>query len=110
MRKIIYELFGMLGFVSNTTSSTNPAFSIGVVTSLKLGVYPPGNIYFVLNEFYKIFKLKNINILIENIEIEKIFSIAFPEFKYLKRLNKFFYLLKKDPFFHNANSLFYSFS
>jgi poly(A) polymerase len=60
----------------------------------------------ILNEFYKIFKLKNINILIENIEIEKIFSIAFPEFKYLKRLNKFFYLLKKDPFFQNPELIF----
>ena len=31
------------------SETTNPAFSIGVVTSLKLGVYPPGKIYLVIH-------------------------------------------------------------
>ena len=28
---------------------TNPDFSIGFATSLKLGVYPPGKMYFVIH-------------------------------------------------------------
>ena len=48
----------------------------------------------ILNELYKIFKLKNINILSENKEIKSIFLIAFPEFKYLDRLEKFHSSLK----------------
>ena len=49
----------------------------------------------VLNELYKIFKLKNIDILLENKEIKNIFAIVFPEFKYLDRVEKFIPLLKK---------------
>ena len=30
------------------SDTIKPAFSIGVTTSLKLGVYPPGKIYFVI--------------------------------------------------------------
>ena len=48
----------------------------------------------ILSELYKIFKLKNINIFLENEEIKNIFLIIFPEFKYLNRLEKFLYLLK----------------
>ena len=50
----------------------------------------------ILDELYKIFKLKNINIFLENEEIKKIFLITFPEFKYLDRLEKFFYLQRAD--------------
>jgi len=50
----------------------------------------------ILNELYKIFKLKNINILLENKEIKSIFLIAFPEFKYLDRLEKFLFLFKTN--------------
>ena len=53
----------------------------------------------ILNELHKIFKLKNINILFENKEIKSIFLIAFPEFKYLNRLEKFLSLSKKDILF-----------
>jgi len=49
----------------------------------------------VLNELYKIFKLKNIDILLENKEIKNIFAIVFPEFKYLDRVEKLIPLLKK---------------
>ncbi len=45
----------------------------------------------VLNELYKIFKLKNINILLENEEIKNIFLLIFPEFKYLERLKKYIF-------------------
>jgi len=48
----------------------------------------------ILSELYKIFKLKNINVFLENKEIKNIFLIIFPEFKYLNRLEKFLYLLK----------------
>jgi poly(A) polymerase len=50
----------------------------------------------ILKEIYKIFELKNINILLENTELRSIFLIVFPEFKYLDRLEKFLSLLKKN--------------
>jgi tRNA nucleotidyltransferase/poly(A) polymerase len=60
----------------------------------------------ILNELYKIFKLKNINILLENKEIKNIFLIAFPEFKYLNRLEKFLLLLKKNILFKSPEIIF----
>jgi len=60
----------------------------------------------ILNELYKIFKLKNINILIENKEIKNIFLIAFPEFKYLDRLEKFLLLLKTNILFNSPEMIF----
>jgi poly(A) polymerase len=53
----------------------------------------------VLRELYKIFKLKNIDILLENVEIKNIFLLIFPEFKYLERL-------KKCIFFENPDLIF----
>jgi poly(A) polymerase len=49
----------------------------------------------VLSEIYKIFNLKNINIFLENREIKNLFSLIFPEFKYLERLKK--YNFYKNP-------------
>jgi len=60
----------------------------------------------ILNELYKIFKLKNINILLENKEIKNIFLIVFPEFKYLDRLEKFLPLLKTNLFFKPSEIIF----
>jgi poly(A) polymerase len=59
----------------------------------------------ILNELYKIFKLKNINILLENKEIKNIFLIAFPEFKYLDRLEKFL-LLRTNTLFESPEIIF----
>ncbi|MDA9091754.1 hypothetical protein N9J56_00515 [Pelagibacteraceae bacterium] len=53
----------------------------------------------ILSELYKIFNLKNVHILLENKEIKNIFSLIFPEFKYLERL-------KKYNFFDNAELIF----
>jgi poly(A) polymerase len=60
----------------------------------------------ILSELYKIFKLKNINILLQNKEIKSIFLLVFPEFKYLERLNKFFYLSKKNHTYQNPEQIF----
>ena len=60
----------------------------------------------ILSELYKIFKLKNINIFLENKEIKNIFLIIFPEFKYLNRLEKFLYLLKANILTQTANIIF----
>jgi poly(A) polymerase len=60
----------------------------------------------ILNELYKIFKLKNINIFLENKEVKSIFLIAFPEFKYLDRLEKFLLLLKKNILFNSPEMIF----
>jgi tRNA nucleotidyltransferase/poly(A) polymerase len=53
----------------------------------------------ILNELYKIFRLGNINIILENEEIKNIFLLIFPEFKYL-------YRLKKYTFFQNPELIF----
>jgi poly(A) polymerase len=50
----------------------------------------------ILDELCKIFKLKNIDVLLENKEIKSIFLIAFPEFKYLDRLKKYLSLSKAN--------------
>ena len=60
----------------------------------------------ILNELYKIFKLKNINIFLENKEVKNIFLIAFPEFKYLNRLEKFLLLSKKNILFESPEIIF----
>jgi len=46
----------------------------------------------VLSELYKIFKLKNINNILENKDIKNIFLVIFPEFKYLDRIKNFNFL------------------
>jgi poly(A) polymerase len=43
----------------------------------------------ILSELYKIFKLENINNILENKDIKNIFLVIFPELKYLDRLKKF---------------------
>ena len=53
----------------------------------------------VLSELYKIFNLKNIIIFLENEDIKNIFLLIFPEFKYLKRLQKYI-------FFENPELIF----
>ena len=60
----------------------------------------------ILNELYKIFKLQNINILLENKEIKNFFLIAFPEFKYLDRLKKFLPFSKKNIFLRSPEIIF----
>ena len=42
----------------------------------------------ILSELYKIFTLKNLNIILNNKEIKNILLLIFPEFKYLERLKK----------------------
>ena len=46
----------------------------------------------ILSELYKIFKLKKIINILENKDIKSIFSVVFPEFKYLDRIEDFNYL------------------
>jgi len=60
----------------------------------------------ILNELYKIFKLKNINTLLENKEIKSIFLITFPEFKYLDRLEKLLFLLECNNLFNFQEIIF----
>ena len=50
----------------------------------------------ILSELNKIFKLKNICNILENKDIENIFSVIFPEFKYLTRIEKFDHLLREN--------------
>ena len=62
----------------------------GIITAIKLNLNGIKNLSKerILSEITKIFNLKNINILLINEEIKKIFSIVFPEFKYLERIKK----------------------
>ena len=60
----------------------------------------------ILSELYKIFRLKNINIILENKDINAIFLIIFPEFKYLERLGYLYYLLEKNILPHSIETIF----
>ena len=70
-------------------------FDPGVVESIKLNLNGIKNLSKerILNELYKIFKLKNINKILENRDIKNIFSVIFPEFKYLDRIKDFYFLV-----------------
>ena len=59
-----------------------------------------------LNELYKIFKLNNINTLLNNKDIKHIFTLAFPEFKHLERMEKYFYLLKAKILLQSPEIIF----
>ena len=50
----------------------------------------------ILSELYKIFRLKNITNISENENIKNVFLIVFPEFKYLNRIKKLYYLQKEN--------------
>ena len=60
----------------------------------------------ILSELYKIFKLKNINNILENKDIKNIFSIIFPEFKYLSRIEKFNHLLEANTITQTPEEFF----
>jgi len=60
----------------------------------------------ILSELYKIFKLHNINILLDNKDIKQIFLLAFPEFVYLERMKKFLYLLKEKTLIQSPEIIF----
>jgi len=67
-----------------------------IIESIKLNLGGIKNISKerILSELYKIFKLKNIGNILENNDIKDIFSVIFPEFKYLDRIQNFCYLTK----------------
>jgi len=50
----------------------------------------------ILSELYKMFKLKNISNISKNKDLKNIFLVAFPEFKYLDRLENFTHLEIKN--------------
>jgi poly(A) polymerase len=60
----------------------------------------------ILSELYKIFKLKNINNILENKDIKNIFSVIFPEFKYLDRIEDLCSLLKKKIIPQTTETIF----
>ena len=60
----------------------------------------------ILSELYKIFKLKQINNILENKDIQNIFSIIFPEFKYLNRIENFYHLLKVNMITQTPEAIF----
>ena len=60
----------------------------------------------ILIELYKIFKLKKINNLLENQDIKNIFLVIFPEFKYLDRIENFYYLIKKNTILQTPEAIF----
>jgi poly(A) polymerase len=69
-------------------------FDPTVIESIKLNLNGIKNLSKerILSELYKIFKLKNIINILENKDIKKIFSVIFPEFKYLDRIQDFYFL------------------
>jgi len=60
----------------------------------------------ILSELYKIFKLKNIINILENNDIKNIFLVIFPEFKYLDRIENFYYLVTKNIISQTPEDIF----
>ena len=50
----------------------------------------------ILSELYKIFQIKKINNILENKDIKNIFSVIFPELKYIDRIENFCHLLEAN--------------
>ena len=69
-----------------------------IIESIKLNLNGINNLSKerILSELYKIFKLKNIINILANKDIKNIFTITFPEFKYLNRIEEFNYLLENN--------------
>ena len=70
-------------------------FDLGVVESIKLNLNGIKNLSKerILSELYKIFKLKNVDNILENKDIKNIFLVIFPEFKYIDRIKDFYFLI-----------------
>jgi tRNA nucleotidyltransferase/poly(A) polymerase len=79
-----------------------------IIESIKLNLNGTKNISKerILSELYKIFKLKNINILLENKDIKNIFLIIFPEFKYLERIKDFYHLAAMNIISQTPETIF----
>ena len=60
----------------------------------------------ILNELYKIFKLKHMNNILENKDIKNIVSVIFPEFKYLHRIEKFYNLSRESTVLQTHEFIF----
>ena len=79
-----------------------------IIESIKLNLNGVKNLSKerILGELYKIFELKNINNIIENRDIKNIFSVIFPEFKYLNRIENFYFLLKTNIIMQTPEGIF----
>jgi poly(A) polymerase len=79
-----------------------------IVESIKLNLNGIKNLSKerMLSELYKIFELENIHNILENIEVKNIFSIIFPEFKYINRVKKFNYLIKTNTIIQTPEAIF----
>ncbi len=62
----------------------------------------------MMNELYKIFKLNNVDVLLENEDLKEIFLIIFPELKYFKRLEKLLLFTKRKNISQEVESIFAS--
>jgi len=106
--RIEEDYLRIIRFIRFTIYYNNKQSESKIIEAVKLNLNGIKNLSKerILNELYKIFKLKNINILLENKEIKSIFLVAFPEFKYLDRLEKFLPLLKKNILFQFPEIIF----
>jgi len=60
----------------------------------------------ILSELYKIFQIKKINNILENKDIKNIFSVIFPELKYIDRIENFYHLLQANLVTQSPESIF----
>ena len=106
--RIEEDYLRIIRFIRFTIYYNNKQSESKIIEAVKLNLNGIKNLSKerILNELYKIFKLKNINILLENKEIKSIFLVAFPEFKYLDRLEKFLPILKKNILFQFPEIIF----
>ncbi len=106
--RIEEDYLRIIRFIRFSIYYSNKLSDAKVIQAIKLSLNGIKNLSKerILNELYKIFKLKNINNLLENKEIKNIFLIAFPEFKYLNRLEKFSFLWKRNIFLKSPEIIF----
>jgi tRNA nucleotidyltransferase/poly(A) polymerase len=106
--RIEEDYLRIIRFIRFSIHYNSKQSDIKVIESIKLNLAGIKNLSKerVLGELYKIFKLKNINNIIENKDIKNIFSVIFPEFKYLDRIEAFYHLLKMKIMYQTPETIF----
>jgi poly(A) polymerase len=106
--RIEEDYLRIIRFIRFSIHYNSKQSDIKIIESIKLNLAGIQNLSKerVLGELYKIFKLKNINNIIENKDIKNIFSVIFPEFKYLDRIEAFYHLLKMKIIYQTPESIF----
>ena len=94
-KRIEEDYLRIIRFIRFSIHYNNIVSDSDIITSIKINLNGVKHLSKerILNELYKIFNLKNLNVLLDNKDIKNIFLLIFPEFKYLERLDKLINLI-----------------